>query len=90
MAEYLAKGRDSEIDHIPATEFCAPKSIDFTHCLLYTSYRRQLILTTKDKPLSRVDDPDIAEKMAAEVEGILLWALEGLQRLVKNLSLIHI
>ena len=31
-------------------------------------YRRQLILTTKDKPLSRVDDPDIAEKMAAEVE----------------------
>ena len=31
-------------------------------------YRRQLILTTKDKPLSRVDDPDIAEKMAAEVD----------------------
>ena len=47
-------------------------------------YRRQLILTTKDKPLSRVDDPDIAEKMAAEVEGILLWAFEGLQQLVKN------
>ena len=47
-------------------------------------YRRQLILTTKDKPLSRVDDPDIAEKMAAEVEGILLWTFEGLQRLVKN------
>ena len=35
-------------------------------------YRRQLILTTKDKPLSRVDDPDIAEKMAAEVEGLSL------------------
>ena len=47
-------------------------------------FRRQLILTTKDKPLSRVDDPDIAEKMAAEVEGILLWVFEGLQRLVKN------
>ena len=47
-------------------------------------FRRQLILTTKDKLLSRVDDPDIAEKMAAEVEGILLWAFEGLQRLVKN------
>ena len=42
------------------------------------------ILTTKDQPLSRVDAPDIAEKMAAEVEGILLWAFEGLQRLVKN------
>ena len=34
-------------------------------------YRRQLILTTKDKPQSRVDDPDIAEKMAAEVEGMV-------------------
>ena len=31
-----------------------------------------------------MDDPDIAEKMAAEVDGILLWAFEGLQRLVKN------
>ena len=34
-------------------------------------YRRQLVLTTKDKPLSRVDDPDIAEKMAAEAEGYI-------------------
>ena len=47
-------------------------------------YRRQLILTTREKPLSRADDPDITEKMAAEVEGVLLWAFEGLQRLVKN------
>jgi len=44
----------------------------------------QMDLERKDKPLSRVDDPDIAEKMAAEVDGILLWAFEGLQRLVKN------
>ena len=47
-------------------------------------YRRQLVLTTKDKPADRVDDPDLAEKMKAEVEGILLWAFEGLQRLVAN------
>ncbi len=47
-------------------------------------YRRQLILTTRNKPESRVDDPDIAEKMSAEAEGILLWAFEGLQRLVAN------
>ena len=31
-----------------------------------------------------VDDPDLAEKMKAEVEGILLWAFEGLQRLAAN------
>ena len=47
-------------------------------------YRRQLVLTTKEKPADRVDDPDLAEKMKAEVDGILLWAFEGLQRLVAN------
>ena len=47
-------------------------------------YRRQLVLTTKEKPTDRVDDPDLAEKMKAEVEGILLWAFEGLQRLIAN------
>ena len=47
-------------------------------------YRRQLVLTTKEKPVDRVDDPDLAEKVKAEVEGILLWAFEGLQRLIAN------
>ena len=47
-------------------------------------YRRQLILTTKEKPVNRVDDPDIAEKMKREVEGVFLWAFEGLQRLAAN------
>ena len=47
-------------------------------------YRRQLILTTKERPPDRMDDPDIAEKMCRELEGIFLWAFEGLQRLVAN------
>ena len=47
-------------------------------------YRRQLVLTTREKAADRVDDPDLAEKMKAEVEGILLWAFEGLKRLVEN------
>ena len=47
-------------------------------------YRRQLVLTTKEKPAGRGNDPDLAEKMKAEVEGIFLWAFEGLQRLVAN------
>lgn len=47
-------------------------------------YRRQLVLTTREKAADRVDDPDLAEKMKAEVEGIFLWAFEGLQRLVAN------
>ena len=44
------------------------------------------VLTTKEKPAGRVDDPDLAEKMKAEVEGILLWAFEGLQRLTATIS----
>ena len=47
-------------------------------------FRRQIILSTKEKDPNRKDDPDIAEKMAAEAEGIFLWALEGLQRLIAN------
>ena len=47
-------------------------------------YRRQLILTTREKPADRADDPGLAEKMKAEAEGIFLWAFEGLQRLVAN------
>ena len=47
-------------------------------------YRRQLVLTTKEKPVDRADDPDLAEKMKAEAEGIFLWALEGLRRLVAS------
>ena len=46
--------------------------------------RRQLVLTTKEKPVDRVDDPDLAEKMKMEIEGIFLWAFAGLQRLVAN------
>ena len=47
-------------------------------------YRRQLVLTTKEKPAGRIDDPDLAEKMKAEAEGIFLWAFEGLKRLAAN------
>ena len=47
-------------------------------------YRRQLVLTTKEKPADRIDDPDLADKMYGELEGIFLWAFEGLKRLVSN------
>ena len=47
-------------------------------------YRRQLILNTRERQPDRVDDPDIAEKMCCELEGIFLWAFKGLQRLVAN------
>jgi len=47
-------------------------------------YRRQLVLTTREKPADRMDDPDLADRMKCEVDGIFLWAFEGLRRLVAN------
>ena len=47
-------------------------------------YRRQLILSVKRKPKDRVDDPYLADKLCAEAEGIFLWCLDGLKRLITN------
>ena len=47
-------------------------------------FRRQIVITTKDKPEGRVDDPYLVEKLIAEKESIFLWCLEGLKRLVAN------
>ena len=47
-------------------------------------YRRQLILSVKKKPLNREDDPFLADKLCSEIEGIFLWCLDGLRRLIGN------
>lgn len=47
-------------------------------------FRRQIVLTTKDRPADRTDDPFLAEKLMSEMEGIFLWCLEGLHRLLAN------
>lgn len=47
-------------------------------------YRRQLIITTKDKVEGRKDAPYLIDKLRKERDGFFLWALEGLQRLISN------
>ncbi len=47
-------------------------------------FRRQIVLTTKDKPDEREDDPFLVEKLTSEKEGILLWMIAGLNRLIAN------
>ncbi len=47
-------------------------------------YRRQLILSVKKKPADREDDPFLADKLCTEIEGIFLWCLAGLRRLIAN------
>ena len=44
-------------------------------------FRRQIVLTTKDRPAGRADDPFLVDKLLREKEGIFLWCLEGLRRL---------
>jgi len=47
-------------------------------------YRRQIILNTRPRPADRIDDPYLTEKLLDELPGIVLWYLEGLQRLLDN------
>ena len=47
-------------------------------------FRRQIVLVTKDKPAGRRDDPFLSDKLISEREGIFLWCLEGLHRLLDN------
>ena len=47
-------------------------------------FRRQIILNTLPRPVDREDDPFLAQRMRKELEGILLWAIEGLLRLLDN------
>ncbi len=46
--------------------------------------RRLIILSAKPVSKDRVNDPFLSEKLIAETEGIFLWAIEGLKRLIKN------
>ena len=47
-------------------------------------FRRQIVLTTKDRPAGRADDPFLVDKLLREKEGIFLWCLDGLHRLIGN------
>ena len=42
------------------------------------------MLTTKDRTAGRADDPFLVDKLLPEKEGIFLWCLEGLHRLIGN------
>jgi putative DNA primase/helicase len=48
-------------------------------------YRRQLIIRTKPKNKDRIDNPNLLNDIIAdELEGIFLWCLDGLKRLISN------
>lgn len=47
-------------------------------------FRRQIILEVRERDPNREDDPYLADKLCSEKEGIFLWALEGLRRLLRS------
>ena len=48
------------------------------------AFRRRIILFARPKPDGRADDKDLVKKLCAERDGIFLWMLDGLKRLMKN------
>lgn len=47
-------------------------------------HRRLIVLNTKPVPKDRIPDRYLSEKLSAEAEGIVMWMLEGLKRLISN------
>jgi putative DNA primase/helicase len=59
-------------------------SLKALHDRSYGFYRRQVIIKVRPRDKDRQDDPFLIEKLALEKEGIFLWALQGLQDLVRQ------
>lgn len=47
-------------------------------------FRRQIILSAKEKDPNRVDDPFLSAQLKDEISAIFLWCVEGLERLMCN------
>ena len=54
------------------------------HDRSYGFFRRQIILEARERPRDRKDDPYLGFALQEEAEGILLWCIEGLKRLLLN------
>ena len=79
------KGKQSVQGYLYVRIICFGNgSLKSLHDQSYGFYRRQILLITKDRPADRKDDRYLGDKLIREAEGIVLWCLEGLQRLVKN------
>ena len=59
-------------------------SLQALHDRSHGFYRRQIILEARERPKDRKDDPYLGLQLRQEAEGILLWCIEGLERLIRN------
>lgn len=79
------KGKD-KFEFLPYARICA--SGNFALSSLHDTsdgfFRRLLPIKVKNRPADRKDVSDYEKLIFPEINAILLWALEGLQRLMKN------
>lgn len=59
-------------------------SLQALHDRSHGFFRRQILLETRERPRDRKDDPYLGYRLQEEAEGILLWCIEGLRRLILN------
>lgn len=59
-------------------------SLQALHDRSHGFFRRQIILEAKERSPGRKDIPFLGFSLAEEREGILLWCIEGLERLIIN------
>ena len=52
------------------------------HDRSYGFFRRQIILSAKDRDPNRIDDPYLSQRLAGELDSIFMWSLAGLYRLI--------
>ena len=79
------KGKQSEQGYLCVRFICFGNgNLGSLYDRSYGFFRRQIVLTVKEREPDRKDDPFLGEKLIAEAEGIFLWCLEGLHRLIDN------
>ena len=59
-------------------------TIQALHDRSHGFFRRQIILSAREKRPDRKNDPFLGYSLIKEKEGILLWCIEGLERLMVN------
>lgn len=83
MTDLERKGKQSYQGHVYARFLCFGNgSLSALYDRSYGFYRRQLILRVKDPAPDRKTDPYLADRLKEELEGILLWCVQGLHRLI--------
>jgi len=81
----MAYKNKNEFDYAPVARFIiACNKMPFFDEVTDAITRRFMMLTFKYRPSEKEIEPNLIEKFYNEIDGITLWALDGLDRLLKN------